>query len=407
MEELRPEELEELVQELEGVSGAEEAPLPEVEQLLQDLEPERPMELKVEAVRQLGELTSSSPQIVEALASASMWDASPKFRRFAAASLLAPAHQAVIEQHPGLLPQHVKNLLREIEEGGLEEAIVEPEAVEEGLDEAPSVRIDAPLHALQHGPTVRARARVAERLGQVDDSNLEIVESLIAACQSPSGLVSAAAAKSLRAPVHQVYLQRLPELAEAAESALQQAPDTDWLEGTLSGEGKGTSVQRRIYPGLIRERPLGSRILGVLVALIGLGLLILSAAGITWGIDLEILMLGFAGGLGFTFAGLYLVGLDLQEFVLGLLHRRAWQGPHVTAHGLITNRHIEEHEGEFGGITYTSHIYWITFGFPTTEGPIRLTTTVDERIYGQLKRGQPVKVRYAQEDPRLALLEWE
>ncbi len=215
MEELRPEELEELVQELEGVSGAEEAPLPEVEQLLQDLEPERPMELKVEAVRQLGELTSSSPQIVEALAAASMWDASPKFRRFAAASLLAPAHQAVMEQHPGLLPQHVKNLLREIEDGGLEEAIVEPEAVEEGLDEAPSVRIDALLHALRHDSSVGARATAAERLGQVDESSLEIIEALITARDhDPFHAVREAAAQALRAPVHQEVLQQYPDLMD-------------------------------------------------------------------------------------------------------------------------------------------------------------------------------------------------
>ena len=121
MEDLQPEELEELVQELEGESGAEEPLSPEVEKLLRDLEPERPMELKIEAVRQLGELVRSYPQIVKALAEASMWDANPQFRRLAAACLLAPAHQAVVEQHPGLLPQYVKNLLREY---GM---IVEPE----------------------------------------------------------------------------------------------------------------------------------------------------------------------------------------------------------------------------------------------------------------------------------------
>jgi hypothetical protein len=101
-------------------------------------------------------------------------------------------------------------------------------------------------------------------------------------------------------------------------------------------------------------------------------------------------------------------GLVLKEFVLALLHRRAWQGPQVTAEGWITGQEIKEHyhksDSGRGSYTYT---HWITFEFPISEGPVRLKAQVDERRYVQLKRGQPVKVRYAQEDPRLAILEWE
>jgi hypothetical protein len=212
MEELQPEELEALVQELEGETGADEAPSPEVEELLRDLEPERPMELKIEAVRQLGELSSSNPQIVKALADASMWDASPEFRRLAAASLLAPVHQAVVEQHPGLLPQHVKNLLREMEEDGSEEAPPEPERVEDLLQN------------LQHGSSVPVRVRAAERLGQVDGSRFEIVQALDAARLSdPSVVVQAAAAQSLQALVHRDIqeLQHGSSVAERTRAAEQ------------------------------------------------------------------------------------------------------------------------------------------------------------------------------------------
>ena len=86
MEELQPEELAELVRESHEETGGEEALSPE-EEMLTDLQPERPVELKVEAVRRLGELSSSNPQIVKALSAVSLWDAGPQLRRPAAASL--------------------------------------------------------------------------------------------------------------------------------------------------------------------------------------------------------------------------------------------------------------------------------------------------------------------------------
>ena len=54
MEELRPEELEELVQELEGESGDEEPLSPEVEALLRDLGPWSPKHTRRDAAEQLG-----------------------------------------------------------------------------------------------------------------------------------------------------------------------------------------------------------------------------------------------------------------------------------------------------------------------------------------------------------------
>ena len=167
----------------------------------------------------------------------------------------------------------------------------------------------------------------------------------------------------------------------------------------------GPPVQPRIYPRMrIQKRPLVARIVGVPFALIGLGLLVLSAVGVTGGINLEVVLgFGFVG-FGFTYVGLLLAGLDLKECLLALLHRGAWQGLQVTADGRITDRDTKEHKDDYGRVSYT---YWITFGFPTTEGPVRLKAQVNERRYGQLKRGQPVEVRYAQENPRLALLEWE
>lgn len=278
----------------------------------------------------------------------------------------------------------------------LEELVQELEAESEG-EEALSPEVEGLLRGLGPWSPEHTRRDAAEQLGKVGKSSPRIVEALIAASESPSDLVSTAAAKSLCAPVHQECAQQHPELAAAAESVLQQASD-------LREMARGAPVQQRIYPKpRIQERPLLGRILGVLFALIGLGLLVRSVTGLDEGIDLRALVFIFVA-LGLTYAGLKAAGLDLKELLLALLHRGAWQGPQVTAEGRITDRDIKEHKGEYGEISYT---YWITFGFPTAEGPVRLTVQVDKQQYGQLKRGQPVKVRYAQEDPRLALLEWE
>ena len=287
-----------------------------------------------------------------------------------------------------LQPEDLEDLVRELEGESDEEEALSPEV--EGL-----------LRRLGPWSPEQTRRDAAAQLGRVGTSSLRIVQALITACESPSDLVSRAAAKSLRAPVHQEYLQQHPELTAAAESTLQQDLD-------LSEMARGAPVQQRIYPKpRIQERPLLGRILGVLFALIGLGLLVGSATGLAEGIDLKVLIVGFAG-LSFTYTGLKAAGLDLKELLLALLHRGAWQGPQVTAEGRITDRDIEEHKhtDDYGGVYYT-YTHWITFGFPTTEGPVRLKAKVDKQRYGQLKRGQPVKVRYAQEDPRLAVLEWE
>jgi hypothetical protein len=295
-----------------------------------------------------------------------------------------------------LKPEELEQLVQELEGESDEEEALSPE-------------VEKLLRGLGRWSPEQTQRDAAAQLGKMRKSNPQIVQALIAACQSPSGQVRAAAAKSLRAPAHQECLQQRPELAAAAESALQQAPDTDWLKGTLSGQGKGASVQRRIYPGFrIQARTLLMRIMGVPFVLFGLGALLGAAIFVTQGIDLAVLMLGVFG-LVFTYVGLYAAGLDLKEFLLALLHRRAWQGPQATADGRITDRDIEEHKhkDDYGRVSYT-YTYWVTFDFSTTEGPVRLKTPVVEKWrYDQLKRGQPVKVRYAQEDPRLALLEWE
>ncbi len=102
MEELGPEELEELVQELGGEAGAEEALSPEVAQLLKDLQPTRLYTSRRRAAEQLGEVNRSNREVVLALLVAGETDASADVRAAAGESLRAPVHQAVLQQHPEL-----------------------------------------------------------------------------------------------------------------------------------------------------------------------------------------------------------------------------------------------------------------------------------------------------------------
>jgi hypothetical protein len=69
MEELSPQDIEGLLQELEGDYGAEESLPPQVDDLLRDLQSDK-TSTRLEAAHQLGELSVSSHRIVHALITA-------------------------------------------------------------------------------------------------------------------------------------------------------------------------------------------------------------------------------------------------------------------------------------------------------------------------------------------------
>lgn len=164
-------------------------------------------------------------------------------------------------------------------------------------------------------------------------------------------------------------------------------------------------VRTRIYPEVrLQERRVFARIVGAVFALIGLGVAV--GVGIpTFVQDPSLGPLVFIFvGLVFLYAGLYTAGLDLREWVLALTHRRTWQGLQVTADGQIIDRTIKEHEDSYGNVSRT---YWLTFQFDSTDGSVALKARVDKAYYERFSEGDPVVVRYALENPRLALLEGE
>lgn len=75
---------------------------PDVEQLLHDLQPEQPLNVREAAVTQLAGLSVSNLQVVSALIAALESDPAFLIRQKAQAALAAPAHQAILEQHPAL-----------------------------------------------------------------------------------------------------------------------------------------------------------------------------------------------------------------------------------------------------------------------------------------------------------------
>ena len=163
-------------------------------------------------------------------------------------------------------------------------------------------------------------------------------------------------------------------------------------------------VQKRIYPELrIQQRQPFARILGVLFALIGLGLLIGNVL-LAFGDSDSSRLLYALFGLIFGFVGLYAAGLNLWEWLLALLHRRVWQAQQVTADGEILDRAVKRQVDSEGNV---SHRYWVTVRFDSIDGPVVLRAQVDQSYYLWAGRRDTVSVRYALEDPRLALLEGE
>lgn len=131
----------------------------------------------------------------------------------------------------GLQPEDIEDLLQELEE-------------EYGAQESLPQEVEELLHVLQSRSRHLDRLDAAERLGNVEVSNPRIVRALIAAYESdPYAMINRAAAKSLRAPVHQAYLQQHPDLMQAVETARQQRSGAD-RQVLRTGEIAGKATER-------------------------------------------------------------------------------------------------------------------------------------------------------------------
>ena len=166
----------------------------------------------------------------------------------------------------------------------------------------------------------------------------------------------------------------------------------------------GKAVQKRIYPELRRrDRGVLYRIVGIPFFLIGFGVL-------AWNVVLAVSernpgrLLYALIGLLFIYGGIWALGVDLREWLGALLHRRAWRRLQVSAEAEILACDTKKHTDSYGQVHYT---YWVTFRFATTDGPVTLRAQVYKPQYEKLKEAETVDVRYALENPRIALLEGE
>jgi hypothetical protein len=164
------------------------------------------------------------------------------------------------------------------------------------------------------------------------------------------------------------------------------------------------AVQKRVYPELRRsDKGVLTRLLGILLLLIGFGMVIWNVVLAVSEHNLGRLLYALLG-LFFVYGGALAIGVDLREWLFALLHRRAWRRLQVSAEAEIVDRKAKRHEDSYGNVHYT---YWVTFRFASTEGPVTLEARVDKSQYDRLEGAEMVMVRYALENPRVALLEGE
>jgi uncharacterized protein (DUF2267 family) len=121
------------------------------------------------------------------------------------------------------LSSDVEELLRKLQSGSFYHS--RREAAEQ-LDLADTGVVQALKVATK---SVSTRREAAEKLGKVDTSSPRIVQALVVARKSDSHtVVRDAAAKALRASVHQEYLQRLRDRMEETERDLFRVKRGDY-----------------------------------------------------------------------------------------------------------------------------------------------------------------------------------
>jgi hypothetical protein len=103
VEELKPQDIEDLLQELEEEDSTQESPPPEVEETLRVLQSGTLYLGRRDAAEQLGRVGTSSPRIIRVLRAAQESDPHPEVRRTAAKSLRGPVHEEYLGQRPDLM----------------------------------------------------------------------------------------------------------------------------------------------------------------------------------------------------------------------------------------------------------------------------------------------------------------
>jgi tetratricopeptide (TPR) repeat protein len=160
---------------------------------------------------------------------------------------------------------------------------------EYGTEESLPPEVEELLHVLQSDGQYTARRDAAEKLGRVDTSSARVVRALVAAYESdPYAAVNRAAAESLRAPVHQTYLQQYPDMAEGTGQAILQLPGSERSPGRDEKARPPAETEAKMLHAKMQE---GVRSWALWSLGIGLLSLVISGLSAPWGVMLLVVAL--------------------------------------------------------------------------------------------------------------------
>jgi hypothetical protein len=282
-------------------------------------------------------------------------------------------------------------MVEELRPEDLEELVQEFEE-EDGVQESLPQEVEELLRVLQSGSLYLARQNAADQLGKVGTSSSRIIRVLAAAQASDAyPEVRRAAAKALRAPVHQAYVQQHPELQETAQRAIEKVPSSDSLD-----EDTRARLMRpaKRYD---RKKPVGSgsTLLWILAGMFFLGLGILS-----W---------RESSGWIFVLLGVVIIALALRSWLAPSSARGMLRRATKETVGMVDRLQKVKGDDDYG----PKYKYFVTVRFEADEPEtgtrvIALTARVARHIWKGMEIGGTVGIRYAAEDPRIALIggEW-
>jgi hypothetical protein len=101
------------------------------------------------------------------------------------------------------------------------------------------------------------------------------------------------------------------------------------------------------------------------------------------------------------------IAIGAAAMIYGALRRNATQvflKAATTTEATVLDCDTQEYEDAYGG---KSHTYHVTVRFDANGKQMTLKAKVGGELYGRLEQGQTISMRYAKDDPRIALLEGE
>jgi hypothetical protein len=279
-----------------------------------------------------------------------------------------------------------------LSEDSIQEMLEELEEEQQSSQEPLSPDVEERLHMLQHGSLSLARRAAAEVLGKLDTSSPRIVQALVEAGEHDGDhQVRMAAAEALCAPVHQSVLEQHPELKVVAENAAAMREKQREKQRAIGAREKHN-----------RKEP---KVGGWISVFIVFGIVWVVISGIaTTSSQWDFWCFPFV-----ALPGIAVVALALWRWQAAEVHREVLLRSIKETVGTVEDLRKEEHEDKDGHLSYT---YYVTVLFEADDAKMgmrvmELKAQVARRLWTGMNRGDAVHIRYAAEDPRIALIEGE